>query len=77
MAEVTNELLLENLKTIQDKLSKLDNGVRDLKEEMVAMRLHQHASQGEINNIYGRLGSIEVRIERIEKRLDIVSEPAE
>ncbi len=77
MSEVTNDLLLENLKSIQDKLSKLDNGVKDIKEEMVAMRLHQHASQGEINNIYGRLGSIEIRIERIENRLEIVTEPAE
>ena len=77
MAEVTNELLLENLKAIQDKLSKLDSGQRDMKDEMIAMRLHQHASQGEINSIYGRLGSIESRLERIENRLDIVTEPAE
>jgi len=77
MTEVTNELLLETLKSIQDKLSKLDNGQRDMKEEMVAIRMHQHASQGEINSIYGRLGSLELRLERIERRLDIVIEPAE
>jgi len=69
--------LLENLKAIPDKLSILDSGQRDTKDEMIAMRLHQHASQGEINSIYGRLGSIESRPERIENRLDIVTEPVE
>ena len=77
MVEVTNELLMDVLKSIQDRIVKLDGSTRDMKEELVAMRLHQHASQGEINSIFGRLGSIELRLERIENRLDIVSEPAE
>ena len=77
MAEVTNELMLENLKANQDKLSKLESGQRGMKDEMIAIRLHQHASQGEINSIYSRLGSLDVCLERVDNRLDIVIEPAE
>ncbi len=77
MAEVTNELLLGVLNNIQNPLASLEEGQGDVKNELVAIRQHQHASQGEINAIYGRLGSMETRLDRIEKRLDIISEPAE
>ena len=77
MAEISNELLLETLKSVQSRIGMIEDGQRDIKEELVAIRMHQHASQGEINSIYTRLGGIEVRLDRIEKRLDIIDEPAQ
>ena len=77
MAEVTNELLFEVLKGIQNDVGLLKNGQRDIKDELIALRQHQHAAQGEINAVLSRLASIEGRMERMERRMNIISEPAE
>ncbi len=75
--KVTNELIYEVLKSMQARMSNVDDGIRDIKGELVGIRGHMIATQTDIQNIYGRLGSIEVRVERIERRLDIIHEPAE
>ena len=77
MAEVTNELIYEVLKSIQNRLDKLETGQRDIKEELIAVRLHQHAAQGELNTLLSRMGGVENRLDRIERRLDLIGEPAE
>ena len=75
--KVTNELIYEVLKSMQARMSNVEDGLRDIKGELVGIRGHMIATQSDIQNIYGRLGSIEVRVERIERRLDIIHEPAE
>ena len=75
--KVTNELIFEVLKSMQARMSNVEDGLRDIKGELVGIRGHMIATQSDIQNIYGRLGSIEVRVERIERRLDIIHEPAE
>ena len=77
MADVSAELVYEVLKSLQADVSLLKNGQRDIREELIGIRLHQHAAQGELNSILSRLSSIEGRIERIERRLDLVAQPAE
>ena len=77
MAEVTNDLIFETLKNTRGRIGNLEEGQRDIKEELIAIRLHQHAAQGEINNIYSRLGTIETRLDRIETGIGIISEPAD
>tara|TARA_R110002020_G_scaffold224505_7_gene434034 strand:- start:1035 stop:1268 length:234 start_codon:yes stop_codon:yes gene_type:complete len=77
MAEVTNELIYEILKGIQDRLSKIEDSQRDIREELIGVRLHMHAMQGEINSIFARTSAIEDRLTKIERRLDIIGEPAE
>ncbi len=77
MAEISAELVYEVLKSLQADVSTMKNGQRDIREELIGVRLHQHASQGELNSILSRLSSIEGRMERIERRLDLVAQPAE
>jgi hypothetical protein len=72
MAEVTNELLYEVLKAMQVRLAGLDEGLREVRSEMNAMRGHMIAIQQDTANIYGRIAGIEIRLEHIERRLDLV-----
>lgn len=77
MAEVTNELLLEVLKRVQGCLDRIDDGMRELNGQLHAMREHMLATQKDISNIYDRLVGHDLRLERIERRLDLIGEPAE
>ena len=75
MAEVTNELIYEILKRIQDQLAVLAEGQRAIREELQALRGHQLAMQRDISNIYNRLDVFDARLQRVERRLDL-HEPA-
>ena len=77
MAEITNELMYETLKAIRDEVRGLREWRRDIQEELVAMRMHQHAAQGELNALLSRLGSVENQVDKINDRLELTSEPAE
>ena len=76
MAEITNELIFEVLKQIQERLSGIDHKIDELKSEMQAFRGHLIAMQQDIHNIYTTLARHETRLDRIERRLGLV-EPAE
>jgi hypothetical protein len=69
MAEVTNELILEHLKSIQDKLGKLDRGQRDIQSELRSHKsmLGTIISDDALQD--GRIAEIYDRLERIEARL--------
>lgn len=71
MAEVTNELMYELLKKIHQRMDKLENGMGEIKHEIVAMRLQALSTQTDINNIYAVTGRMDQRLERIEKRLEL------
>ena len=71
------QLMFEMIKSTREDVRGLKEWRQDIKEELTGIRLHQHAAQGEINNTYSRLGSVENRLDRIERRLEIISEPAE
>ena len=73
MAEVTNELIYEVLKPVQDQLVNLNDGQRDMRE---ALRDHSLAMQTDVSNIYHIL-DLERRTERIERRLDLRDDAAE
>lgn len=77
MPEVTNELMYEVLKHIQHDMGQMNDGMRILGNEMQAMRTHFAGFQRDISNIYDKLVGHELRLERIEKRLDLIGEPAE
>jgi len=74
MANVSNELLYEILKKIQEQLARLEDGQRGIQEELRALREHQLAMQRDIGNIYDRLARFEVRLERIERRLELTDD---
>ena len=77
MTNETQELMFEILKNLQGEIRMLRGGQKDIKEELIAVRLHQHAAQGELNALLSRMGGVENRLDRIERRLDIIGEPAE
>lgn len=78
MAEITNELMFEVLKTIQSRLDKLDAGLSEVRQEIVSVRLTLLGMQNDIHNIYGMLGRHDDRLGRIERRLELreLAEPA-
>jgi hypothetical protein len=77
MAEVTNELIYEVLKRLQNDVGLLKDGQREMNGQLQAMREHMLATQKDITNVYDRLVGFELRLERIERRLDLIQEPAE
>jgi predicted nucleic acid-binding Zn-ribbon protein len=63
-AEVTNELLLETLKAIQGTLTRLVDDIHEVKERLGILEM-QYAS------LSNRLDRMDLRIERIERRLEL------
>ena len=71
-ANGANELLLETLKAIQSKLTDIASDIVDLKADMRGMKGHMAAfMQSEVAQD-GAIASIQLRIERIEQRLNLV-----
>ena len=77
MTKITNELMFETLKRIQGDMSLMKDGIRELNGQMQAMREHMQAQNKDVTNIYNKLVGHELRLERIERRLDLIGEPAE
>ncbi|MEI5663797.1 hypothetical protein WBO78_02530 [Bosea sp. CCNWLW174] len=77
MTEVTNELIYEVLKRIQGDTAALREGQTEIRTELAAMRGHMLAIQTDVANIYGKLASHDVRLDRIDNRLNLISEPAQ
>jgi len=75
MAEITNGLIFEVLKQVQQRLDGVDNKVDELKSEMNALRGHMISLQQDTQNIYGMLGRHDVRLERIKRRLELSDAP--
>ncbi|MEL6436774.1 MAG: hypothetical protein AAFP99_08255 [Pseudomonadota bacterium] len=73
MTEVTNQLMYEVLKATQVRLNNLDDNVRKLRRELLAIGRHMAAIQLNISNLYAG----QAKVEQIERRLDIASEPVQ
>ena len=71
MTEPTNSLLLEHLKRIQADLSEVKRDVRGVKSEIVSLRTIMGEFLKADARREGSIASLEVRVERIERRLDI------
>ena len=77
MAEVSNDLIYEVLRNLQDRISRFEQTQSEMKTELQAMRGHMLAQQTDTSNLYAVSARQELRLERIERRLDLVDEPAE
>ncbi|MFZ5738401.1 MAG: hypothetical protein ACOY6K_16160 [Pseudomonadota bacterium] len=75
MAEVSNELIFEVLKQVQQRLDKVDHKVDELKSEMNAMRGYLISMQQDVQNVYAILGRYDGRLEHIERRLELNDAP--
>lgn len=71
MAEVTNELMYEVLKSLQQDVRFLKDGQREIKQELVSIRGYILSIQNDVHNIYGILGRHDDRLDRIERRLEL------
>ena len=76
MADVTNELIYEVLKQLQERMSSFDRKLDEVKGELQALRIHSVGVQQDIQNIYSISTRQDARLERIERRLDIAEVPA-
>lgn len=76
MAEVSNELIFEVLKQVQQRLDRVDNKIDEIKSELNALRGHQISMQQDLQNVYGILGRSDVRLDHIERRLELSDVPA-
>jgi septal ring factor EnvC (AmiA/AmiB activator) len=72
MVEVTQELKYEVLKQIQSDMAGLKDGQREHAAALNEVRTHMVALQQDVSNIYAVLGRHENRLDRIERRLNIV-----
>jgi hypothetical protein len=71
MTDITNELMYEILKQLQDRMSSFDRKLDEVKSEMQALRIDSVAVQQNIQNIYSMFVRHDPRLERIERRLNI------
>ena len=84
MGEVTKALIWEELKDIDLGLDRIDGRLGMMISELdhFAIQMHGLTSDlssecGDITSICVSLGHLDGRLKQIEKRLDIVEEPAE
>ena len=75
MAEISSELVYEILKKIQEDTAAHKLALAEFKSELQAVRAHMLAMQQDIHNLYMARSRDELRLDRIERRLELV-EPA-
>jgi len=75
MAEVSADLVYEVLKAVQNDISQIKGEVRDVKLELNAVRGHLISIQQDVHNIYSVLGRHDLRLERIDSRLELSDAP--
>jgi septal ring factor EnvC (AmiA/AmiB activator) len=82
MADVTAELLLEILRSVQARLAQVDGKIDELKQEMQASRTPQNGIRQEITSVFQEISGIhatlvrhEGRLDRIEQRLELNEAP--
>ena len=74
---VTNELLLEHMKAIQAKLAAMASDITELKTDMRGIKSHMAGfMQSEVAQD-NAIASMQSRLDRIERRLDLADAPAE
>ena len=68
---VTNELMFETMKAIQSKLSDMASDIQDIKADIRGIKGHMAAfMQSEVGQD-GSIASIQLKIDRIQRRLEI------
>ncbi len=77
MAEVGNELIFEVLKQVQQRFDRVDHKIDEIKSELNALRGHQISMQQDLQNVYGILARSDLRLDHIERRLELNNVPAQ
>ena len=71
MADGSNELMFEVLKWLQNNQFNMQETLTEVKNELRAIRGHMVATQTDVANLYSGQAKIELRLERIDKRLEL------
>ena len=71
MGDVTNELMYELMKRIHHEMSEMHLDLGEVKRELNIARIHMAEMQSDIDNVYGVMGRQDLRLDRIERRLEI------
>jgi len=72
MAEVTNERIYEVLKQLQADAAEVKAELRQINVQLNSMQIHVIALQQDVQKIYTILGRHDARLDRIERRLNLV-----
>jgi septal ring factor EnvC (AmiA/AmiB activator) len=82
MAEAGAELMFEILRSIQARLAQIDGKMDELKQEMQASRIAQNATRQDIIGVHQEISAIhatlvrhEIRLDRIDRRLELSEVP--
>ncbi len=67
MGDVTNELM----ERIHHEMSEMRLDLGEVKRELNVVRIHMAGMQSDIHNVYGVMGRQDLRLDRIERRLEI------
>jgi septal ring factor EnvC (AmiA/AmiB activator) len=70
MAEISNELIYDVLKSVQARLAQVDGKVDENKSEMLALRTQITSIHHDLLSIHQELGGIHATLIRHEQRLD-------
>mgnify|MGYP000945126953 CR=1 FL=1 len=76
MAEISAELVYEVLKQVQHDIAQIKDQGRETNAAINAVRGHIVALQQDVGNIYGILGRLDARVDRIERRLELTDAPS-
>jgi chromosome segregation ATPase len=68
---VTNELILEHLKAIRAEIGTLQSDMSDVKASLTSLRQHLSGFMSTDAAHEGALASVQSRLNRIERRLEI------
>ena len=70
-AEITNELIFETLKAIQRTLARHTDDLHEIKERLGILETQVAGLAAQYASLSNRLDRMDLRIERIERRLDL------
>ena len=68
----TENIILEHLRAIRADVADLKTGQREIVEQLVSMRLRDHAKELDIASHNRRLATVEADVERIKRRLELI-----
>jgi septal ring factor EnvC (AmiA/AmiB activator) len=72
MAEVTNDLIFQVLKSVQSRLDSMDKSLKDLAQGQIRVREDLNNFHRDTIRLESQIADINMRLERTEKRFEAV-----
>ncbi|HTJ58463.1 MAG TPA: hypothetical protein VL418_12955 [Devosiaceae bacterium] len=76
MTEEVENLVLEHLRAIRSDIAGLKDDMRGVRSEQTAVRLELRAQSTRIEQMIEDIAGLKVRLDRIDRRLDLADAPA-